>query len=240
MLACHGKVFRFFPGCALKIRNPLFIRCVGSLLARLLQLLFRTLRLEIACEAGHINPYEVPGSLRYIYMVWHDSMLVPTFGGKQTYTAALTSRHQDGLFVASAMRTIGMETVRGSTGRGGGVALREMISTAKRKHIVITPDGPRGPRRTVSPGIVYLASRSGLSIVPTASSCVRRWTIKGSWTDLWIPKPFTRTVMIAAAPITVPSDLSREELRPFVEKVQREMDRVNKIVEDQVHPDEKS
>ena len=46
--------------------------------------------------------------------------------------------------------------------------------------------------------------------------------------------------MIAAAPITVPSDLSREELRPFVEKVQREMDRVNKIVEDQVHPDEKS
>ena len=66
------------------------------------------------------------------------------------------------------------------------------MKTARDHHIVITPDGPRGPRQAMKSGIVYLASRSGREIIPVAHGCSRGWRVKGSWTDMMIPKPFSR------------------------------------------------
>ena len=71
-----------------------------------------------------------------------------------------------------------MPAVRGSTANRGGNALREMIRRASDSDIVMTPDGPRGPRREMSRGAVFLASRSGRAIVPTAFSCENSWSIQ--------------------------------------------------------------
>jgi len=141
--------------------------------------------------------------------------------------AALTSRHADGSFVAAVLRLIGISTVRGSTNRIGPGALRELMRTTEDKHIVITPDGPRGPRRQMSNGIVFLASRTGRGVVPTASSCSRCWRVKGSWTDLVIPKPFARVFLLTGNPVKVPPALGREELQQYAAVIQAEMDRLN-------------
>lgn len=211
----------------MKIRSPFLNRFGATAFAAAIWLVFRLVRLDFREETPGTNPYLRNRSARYIYCVWHDSMVIPAFAGKHHATAALTSQHLDGTFVAQVLRCVGVSTIRGSTNRMGPGAMRELLQACEDKDIVITPDGPRGPHRTMSKGIAFVASRTGRAVVPTAYSCVRYWTIKGSWTDLIIPKPFTRVYLLAGPPIEVPAELDSEALKRYVDQIQREMDRLN-------------
>ena len=215
----------------MKIRSPLLTKLAIAAFTRAVQLLFCTLRREFRERTPGTNPYVVSGTRRFLYCVWHDSIIVPIFAGRHTHSSALVSRHHDGSYIAGILRIVGMSSVRGSTKHGGASAVRQMMTTAKDKHIVITPDGPRGPRRKMQSGIVFLASHTGRAIVPTAYACIRSWRIKGSWTDLMIPKPFTKVFLATAEPIYVPPDLSRQEVARYTALVQDEMDRLNAEME---------
>jgi lysophospholipid acyltransferase (LPLAT)-like uncharacterized protein len=211
----------------LKIRNALATRLAAALFAKAMQGLFATLRLEYRTVAQHTNPYVASTGARFLYCVWHDSMIVPAFAGKHPHSAALTSHHQDGTFVACVLSAVGISAVRGSTRHGGETAVRQLMTVARQKHIVITPDGPRGPRRRMSRGIVFLASHTGRAIVPTAFACTRAWRIRGNWTDLMIPKPLAKVVLLAGAPICVPANLPPSELLDYVAVVQSAMDQLD-------------
>lgn len=166
---------------------------------------------------------------RLILCVWHDALLTPTFVSPRRLrleTCCLVSRHQDGGYLADAMAILGYSTVRGSTNRGGAQAVRQLMTDTAGKHIVITPDGPRGPRREVKAGAVFLASQTGRRICAGAYACRNEWRIRGSWTDMAIPKPFTTIYLLTSAPIAVPPDLSRIELDRQVAIVQAELDRL--------------
>ena len=187
-----------------------------------MRLLFLTLRLDVRAAEG-ANPYASNGDDRFIFAVWHDSAVIAAFGGRHVRTVALTSHHRDGSFVENVLWFAGVPAVRGSTGKHGAKVLREIIRTASEFDIVITPDGPRGPRREMSAGAVYLASRTGRSVVPTAFSCSNAWAIKGSWTELTIPKPFSKVVLLAGEPIGIPRDVDRAILDDYVQQIQIHM-----------------
>jgi hypothetical protein len=102
----------------------------------------------------------------------------------------------------------------------------------------MTPDGPLGPRRTLKDGILYIASRSLRPVVPTAIIADRFWSIKGRWTDLVIPKPFARVLLIAGKPIALPADLSRDDFPQYTLLLQQEMDRLNAVAERMIAGDE--
>ncbi|MFV1963976.1 MAG: lysophospholipid acyltransferase family protein [Pirellulaceae bacterium] len=208
----------------MKIKNRLVIRIAAEAFARTMSGLFWTLRTEFRMAVANTNPYKVSESARYFYSVWHDSMVIPVFAGKLRHSVALTSHHRDGSFVAQVLRSVGIATVRGSTDHGGADAVRRLMATVENKHVIITPDGPRGPRRRMSKGIVFLASRTGRAIVPTAFSSSRSWRIRGNWTDLVIPKPFAKIVLVAGEPIGVPQELPLEKLDEYVGLVQAAMD----------------
>jgi lysophospholipid acyltransferase (LPLAT)-like uncharacterized protein len=182
-------------------------------------------------ETPGANPYVKSPTERFLFCMWHDSMIMAAFGGKQRSSAALTSRHADGSFVAGVLRWIGVSTIRGSTNHIGPGAMRQLMRAAENKHLGITPDGPRGPRRRMSVGIAFLASRTGRAVVPTAYSCVRCWTIRGSWTNLVIPKPFTKVFLLGGTPIKVPPDLETSQLQQYADHIQAEMDRLNTAAE---------
>src|SRR6185369_6171521 len=118
---------------------------------------------------------------------------------------------QDGSYLTEFMRHVGIRGVRGSTNHGGDQALRELMRATSDCHVFITPDGPRGPRRVLKEGIVFLASRTGRSIVPCASGCTRAWSFQGRWTDLTLPKPFSRAIYVLGPPIHVPPGISRDD-----------------------------
>lgn len=218
----------------MKLNSPFLIKLQAVVFTAGMWLLFRTLRVELReCSEG-TNPYSPATTDSFFYSVWHDSMILPTFGGRQLRSAALTSQHTDGSMVAQVLRLVGMSTIRGSTNRISPAAIRELIKTAENKHVVITPDGPRGPRREMSVGITYLASRTGRAIIPTAFTCTRCWEIKGNWTDLVIPKPFAKIYLLLADPFEVPSDLSTDQLQEYKTKLQKEMDKINSIADELV------
>jgi lysophospholipid acyltransferase (LPLAT)-like uncharacterized protein len=209
-----------------KFRHPWLVQLAGIIFASGLRVVFRTLSLRLITTPD-ANPYSSRGPKRYLFCVWHDSAVIAAFGGKHDRTVALTSRHRDGLFVATVARMAGVSAVRGSTGVTGGRALRELLRLADQNDIVITPDGPRGPRRTMSRGMVYLASRTGNAIVPTAFACSRCWHIPGRWSTLLVPIPFSRVILLAGEPIPVAPRVESHEIDHYVSTVQRAMDELD-------------
>ena len=127
-----------------------------------------------------------------IYALWHGRMFFPMYAARHLGICVLVSEHQDGELIATVLRRFGCNVVRGSTTHGGLAALLQMIRGWRPGvRYAITPDGPRGPRETVQPGVVHLARRLGLPIVPITGAASRCFTFK-SWDRLMLPWPFSR------------------------------------------------
>ena len=216
----------------MRINSPLLIKLAGRVAGNVLRLLFRTLYIEL--HTGSVNPYGEKGEGHYLFPLWHDSAVMGTFGGRTHDTLGLTSRHRDGTFVAAILRTVNVRSIRGSSGRTGQRAARELIKEAAEHDIVITPDGPRGPRRVMSRGIIFLASKSGARIVPSALVCSNAWEVQGSWTSLTIPKPFSRVVIVVGEPVHVPANLSDREIESCRETVQQRMDELQNLAQSEL------
>ncbi len=154
--------------------------------------------------------YAVPcpsGRKSAIFVFWHERLLCFVYTHRGLKGRVLVSRSRDGEVVARLLAGLGFAPVRGSTQRGGAEALRELLAVVgDGRDVGITPDGPRGPRRVFKAGAIYLASRSGLPIVPLSVSYRGFWTLP-SWDGFQLPHPFTRAVLRAGAPLQVPPDL---------------------------------
>lgn len=120
--------------------------------------------------------------------------------------------------------SLGHIVVRGSSSqdgrdKGGKAAKVEMAEKLlENKQGAVTPDGPRGPAYVVKPGIVDMASETGLAIVPLCAKANRYWQFK-SWDKIQMPKPFARVDVYYGEPIHVPADLTSEERQHYLELV---------------------
>ncbi|MCP4871732.1 MAG: DUF374 domain-containing protein [Proteobacteria bacterium] len=165
--------------------------------------------------------------------VWHGRavLLAPSrggygavFGGRPR--AVLVSASGDGAWASAILGDLGYEVVRGSSSRSAVSGLRALrrALTAGRSPI-LTVDGPRGPAGTVAPGIVAVAPRDGLWIVPLASA-PRRGIRLGSWDRQWIPAPFTTVVSLVGRPIHLdPRTEDREACRARLQERLRSLHR---------------
>ena len=140
--------------------------------------------------------------------------------------AMLLSRHSDAEILSHAAYHMGFDFVRGSTNRGGVAALRELLAKSKNMHLTITPDGPRGPRRRLAPGCVYLASKLELPLVVMGYGYDRPWRVRNAWDQFAIPRPHSRARAVPSGEIFVPSNLDREGLEHFREKIERLLNRL--------------
>ena len=158
-----------------------------------------------------------------IYAFWHGRMLIFTFSHRKQKIHVLISQHRDGEFIARIIHRLGFVSVRGSTTRGGSKAIFEMCEkTASGFDIAVSPDGPRGPGFQVHPGIMYIAQRSGMPIVPITNSAENRWNLS-SWDRFLIPKPFSKAVIMLGKPISVPVECTAEELEEKREEFEKQL-----------------
>jgi hypothetical protein len=115
----------------------------------------------------------------------------------------LVSRHRDGRFIGAVVRRFRLELVHASSSRGGAAGLRAMLRVlASGDMVVMTPDGPRGPRRVAAPGVAQLAALSGRPVLPCAARSTRQ-RVLGSWDRMRLPLPFGRGVLVCGAPVVV-------------------------------------
>ena len=106
----------------MRIRHPLINSTLSAGMTRSFRMLFRTLRIEYDFFVNDTNPYQIAQGPTYIYSVWHDSMVVPVFAGKQPATMALVGQHNDGSYVANVLKSAGIPSARGSSSKGGAAA----------------------------------------------------------------------------------------------------------------------
>ncbi|MCI0567263.1 MAG: lysophospholipid acyltransferase family protein [Acidobacteria bacterium] len=110
-----------------------------------------------------------------ILAFWHGRMFLMPYSYMGTRVTILVSEHRDGEYISRTMARFGFTTARGSSTRSGAIGLREILRALKRgDDAAFTPDGPRGPRETVQPGVIAAARLSGAAIVPVTFACSKK------------------------------------------------------------------
>jgi lysophospholipid acyltransferase (LPLAT)-like uncharacterized protein len=189
--------------------------------ALIIRAITATLRITLEDHGGILNR---PDREPVIMAFWHNrTFLMAIFYEKYCWghtTFTFISRSRDGQFMADVARQFGVMAVRGSSSRHGVSAALEALRRARDEQvdITITPDGPRGPRYQVQPGILRMAQTTQRPIV--AIDCRLGWKIVlKSWDGFRIPLPFSRCLLRTAPPIHVPADATESELAAISARV---------------------
>lgn len=214
----------------MKIRYP-WIASLGGLMASItIRSWMSTLDYRVAHYDPTVDPAHPDFSGRKIYVFWHENILAPIHMRGHCNLAMLVSRHGDAEILSAAAYHLGFECVRGSTNRGGAAALRELVDRGRSMNLTITPDGPRGPRRVMAPGPIYLASRLGMPLVAMGVGYDRPWRL-GSWDRFAIPRPYSRARGLISPPLHLPADLDRTALEHYRLQTERLLNRLTTAAE---------
>ena len=152
-------------------------------------------------------------SQKVIYAFWHNQQSFLLFPyRKKGKISVLVSMSSDGEYIARSLPKFNMKATRGSSTRGGFAALRGLIEDAKKGYNpALTPDGPRGPIYKATPGIIYLARKTHLPIIPAAVDCSHKFHVN-SWDKFQIPLPFGRCAIVYGAPLYFNPEQETKEL----------------------------
>ena len=165
-----------------------------------------------------------------IVAFWHECLLAPFFLRGRTNSAILTSRHRDAEWLSEAARHLGFVTVRGSTNRGGAKALLELIRSQGTCNVGIACDGPRGPRRKLAQGPVYLSSKLQIPLITYAVGFDRPWRMP-TWDQFAIPRPYSRARILVSPRLQIPANLDRAGLEHNRQRVERLLQGLTKDAE---------
>lgn len=160
---------------------------------------------------------------RLILAFWHRRLvmmpLAYPFKRKGRGVAILASDSKDGERSTATWKWFGIHAVRGTAAGDGAKALVRMIHAVKDGwDFGITPDGPKGPRQKLKPGVVALAKKTGALIIPVCVAYERAWTLK-TWDSMPIPKPFAACIVRFGEPMEVPPKADDGEWNPKLEAV---------------------
>lgn len=133
----------------------------------------------------------------------------------------MVSLSRDGDIISGVVERLGNIPVRGSSSKEGRRALAAMITAlSEGKCAAITPDGPLGPYMKLKSGVVAMAQKAGVPIIPCHYEADRQWQLP-SWDRQLVPKPFSTLTVRYGEPIPVPKELSYDEFEAHLVKVER-------------------
>ena len=187
-----------------------FMKLGGLLAAKGIQAWMQTIDARAAYYDESVDPVRGIEGPR-IYIFWHEYILLPLALRGHCHLSMLLSQHNDADILARIAEHFGFDCVRGSTYRGGARALWELEERSRTHHLTITPDGPRGPRRQLAQGPIYLASRLQIPLVTMGFGYDRPWRMK-SWDHFAVPRMFSRARAVVGPPVMIPANLDRAGL----------------------------
>jgi lysophospholipid acyltransferase (LPLAT)-like uncharacterized protein len=160
-----------------------------------------------------------------VYTCWHREIFAGSWFWRKLGIVVMASQNFDGEYITRILQKHGYGAARGSSSRGGGKALVEMIRCHREGlDTVLTIDGPRGPRFVAKAGSVQLAKATGAAILCFHAAVRHAFVFRKSWDLTELPLPFTRAAMFVAPPIFVPHDADRAEQARKLQQVQSTLD----------------
>ncbi len=209
----------------MKIKSP-FLHNLGGLLASCaVRNWMSTLEYKCSFYDPTVDPANPSYTGQKIYIFWHEYILFPLYLRGNNNLVMLLSQHRDAEVLSRTAHHMGFECVRGSTYRGGAAALRELMEKSRGRNLTITPDGPRGPRRKLAQGPIYLASKLGLPIVATGFGYDRPWRMR-SWDSFAVPRPYTSARAVVSPAIKLPGNLDRPGIEHYRQQVEAVLNRL--------------
>ncbi|GBD87803.1 hypothetical protein BMS3Abin03_01737 [bacterium BMS3Abin03] len=164
----------------------------------------------------------------YVLAFWHSTMLLPWFLHGGPAFAALISKSKDGDLLAKILKRWKYNVVRGSSSKGGDVALGIMVDLAKNNYsIAITPDGPGGPPHKFKAGAVVTAKKSGIPLV-LAGIGFKKKKLLNSWDKFQVPYFFSKVKVVYSNPFFVDKNLSYEETSKIIKDCEVKLSELQK------------
>jgi len=178
---------------------------IGGVAGTLMRGLGKTLRFEIEDCSGMLSHGGHPGGV--IWVAWHNRVVIlPEFYRQHLFHrpgTVMTSDSRDGRVIAEVMATYEVRAVHGSSSKGGRQALLGAVRAIRQgRELVVTPDGPRGPRYELEPGLIKLAQITGAPLFLVGLRPRSSWRLEKSWDRLHIPRPFS-TVDVELPPLEI-------------------------------------
>ncbi|MFN5853992.1 MAG: lysophospholipid acyltransferase family protein [Pirellulaceae bacterium] len=210
-----------------RLRNKTFNRTLwrfsGMTLAKAVVSWMDTLQFQ----SLYVDPTTDPGLPIFqgpcIFLFWHEYLAFPFALRGHCGIAMLVSRHEDAEWLSQAAHFRGFQTIRGSSSRGGTEVLRQLLNEGSGLNLAVTPDGPRGPRRNLAVGAVYLAMKMQVPIVLVGFGYDRPWRVRRAWDQFAIPRPGSRARAVFSDRIHLPEKLSRDELEGWRARLEAQL-----------------
>ena len=207
---------------------------IGWLVAAYMTLVKYTTRWDIE-RADQVQDI-IDGGKGFIALTWHSRFMMLTAAWKKDYQLphVLISRSRDGAIVAHTSHFLGLKTIRGSAkkaakgdlaakAKGGAKASLNIVTALEEDGcIVVTPDGPRGPRQRLGDGPIRLARLTGAPLVPCTFAVRNRKQFE-SWDKFVLPLPFGKGKIIWGTPVTVPANADERKIEHIRERIESEM-----------------
>ncbi len=198
--------------------RALKLRLGAGLFTQLLRVTGKTAR--VRRENEHALQAALAQHGTFLLATWHENIYFSTWMLRDLGLTALISSSRDGAAIYAVMQHFNFKAVRGSSTRGGMLALRELLEALKRQEpVAITPDGPTGPLHQVQPGILLLAKKTGLPILPWHYEVRDAWHLN-SWDAHKVPKPFTSGVGRFGEAFYVEAQTSSADLEQVARKLE--------------------
>ncbi len=210
--------------------SPIIYRTAGLLSAVCLRRWMGTLDYKVAYYDPHVDPASPFCREQKLYIFWHEYIPLPIYLRSHCNIAILLSQHRDAELLTHVTSLLGFDYVRGSSTRGGAAAIRKLLQKSRGMHLSLTPDGPRGPRRELAPGAVFMASKLGLPLVLMGFGYDRPWRLN-SWDRFAFPRPFSRVRAVVSADVHVPEDLDRQGIEHYRMRIEELLNRLTEEAE---------
>ena len=180
------------------------------LVAALIRLHYRTCKFTIVGREHEEFGYAHGGPV--LMACWHFAFPTVIYRFRGHHALVMVSRSRDGEWAAQVVARLGYRCFRGSPGKGGSTALKQLISHIRgTRGAGIIADGSQGPPRIAQKGILLLARYSGAPLLPVSMAAHPCWRFR-SWDRTVLPKPFSNIVMALGPPLWVPRDISADDL----------------------------
>jgi lysophospholipid acyltransferase (LPLAT)-like uncharacterized protein len=216
----------------MKYLQSLLLRGGGLFASTFVHHWMSTLDFKAAYYDPSVDPaYPAGNSRKRLYIFWHEYISFMLHLRKHCNLTMLLSRNKDADVLAEVADMFGFGTVRGSSSRGGAEALLTMMAKSKHCHLTITPDGPRGPRRKLSRGSLFLAAKLQIPIVMLGMGYDRPWRAP-TWDSFAVPRPYSRARAIVSPEIFVPTQLDTQAAESFCVALETTMTRLCELAED--------
>jgi hypothetical protein len=209
-----------------------YLRTILSYLA----ILFLKLILS-TCRVHHINKEYIDeyilGDKKVVITTWHRCAVYFLLKYGKVHPMVLFSLSRDGDLLADFAKRVGVIPARGSSTRGGKEGSEQLVSFLNSGGSVVATvaDGPTGPALRAKPGLVRIAQKSGVHLIPLIWSATKVWMFSRAWDKMIIPKPFSKIVIYASEPYLIPQEAEGKEFDRYVREMERTLNVMTRDVD---------